>query len=135
MRAVRENCAETEGFEPSIPFRGIHTFQACSFNHSDKSPEGPQKYGNPVFYQLLDWSELIRSKASVSRGLDCQAGSYETNQEIQILLLNRMSRGCIKMRKIALSPIHQKNRLSSVENPIKTHQATNVDTVNATVNA
>jgi hypothetical protein len=30
--------AETEGFEPSIPFRGIHTFQACSFNHSDKSP-------------------------------------------------------------------------------------------------
>ncbi|GAA4737709.1 hypothetical protein GCM10023229_15780 [Flavisolibacter ginsenosidimutans] len=35
--------AETEGFEPSIPFRGIHTFQACSFNHSDKSPiEGQQ---------------------------------------------------------------------------------------------
>ncbi len=36
--------AETEGFEPSIPFRGIHTFQACSFNHSDKSPfKGVQK--------------------------------------------------------------------------------------------
>ena len=36
--------AETEGFEPSIPFGGIHTFQACSFNHSDKSPfEGVQK--------------------------------------------------------------------------------------------
>ena len=33
-----EKFAETEGFEPSIPFRGIHTFQACSFNHSDKSP-------------------------------------------------------------------------------------------------
>ena len=33
-----EESAETEGFEPSIPFRGIHTFQACSFNHSDKSP-------------------------------------------------------------------------------------------------
>ena len=31
--------AETEGFEPSIPFRGIHTFQACSLNHSDNSPE------------------------------------------------------------------------------------------------
>ena len=30
--------AEREGFEPSIPFRGIHTFQACSFNHSDTSP-------------------------------------------------------------------------------------------------
>jgi hypothetical protein len=29
--------AERKGFEPSIPFRGIHTFQACSFNHSDTS--------------------------------------------------------------------------------------------------
>lgn len=30
--------AETEGFEPSIPFGGIHTFQACLFNHSSRSP-------------------------------------------------------------------------------------------------
>src|SRR5690606_2876597 len=30
--------AERAGFEPAIPFRGIHTFQACSFNHSDTSP-------------------------------------------------------------------------------------------------
>src|SRR5580698_673048 len=30
--------AEREGFEPSIPFRSIHTFQACSFDHSDISP-------------------------------------------------------------------------------------------------
>ena len=29
--------AERKGFDPSIPFRGIHTFQACSFNHSDTS--------------------------------------------------------------------------------------------------
>ena len=35
---IMADSAETEGFEPSIPFRGIHTFQACSFNHSDKSP-------------------------------------------------------------------------------------------------
>lgn len=43
---IKRNCtlkvlvdsAEREGFEPSIPFRGIHTFQACSFNHSDTSP-------------------------------------------------------------------------------------------------
>ena len=28
--------AERMGFEPTIPF-GIHTFQACSFNHSDTS--------------------------------------------------------------------------------------------------
>ncbi len=31
------NMAVREGFEPSIPF-DIHTFQACSFNHSDTSP-------------------------------------------------------------------------------------------------
>ncbi len=30
--------AEREGFEPSIHFWRIHTFQACSFNHSDTSP-------------------------------------------------------------------------------------------------
>jgi hypothetical protein len=29
--------AESEGFEPSIRCR-IHTFQACSFSHSDSSP-------------------------------------------------------------------------------------------------
>jgi hypothetical protein len=27
-----------EGFEPSKPF-DLHTFQACSFDHSDTSPE------------------------------------------------------------------------------------------------
>ena|GEM_PF-1895357 len=32
-----EKMAVREGFEPSIPF-GIHTFQACSFGHSDTSP-------------------------------------------------------------------------------------------------
>ncbi len=26
------------GFEPMIPFWGIHTFQACLFNHSSISP-------------------------------------------------------------------------------------------------
>ena len=30
--------AETARFELAIPFWGIHTFQACSFNHSDTSP-------------------------------------------------------------------------------------------------
>ena len=29
--------AVREGFEPSMPF-DIHTFQACSFDHSDISP-------------------------------------------------------------------------------------------------
>ncbi len=31
--------AEREGFEPSIRGYRIHTFQACSFNHSDISPD------------------------------------------------------------------------------------------------
>ncbi len=30
--------AVREGFEPSMPF-DIHTFQACSFGHSDTSPD------------------------------------------------------------------------------------------------
>ena len=30
--------AVREGFEPSMPF-DIHTFQACSFGHSDTSPK------------------------------------------------------------------------------------------------
>ena len=36
--------AEKAGFEPAIPFRGIHAFQACLFNHSSISP----------FFRLLD---------------------------------------------------------------------------------
>ena len=31
--------AEREGFEPSIRYKRIHTFQACSLSHSDTSPE------------------------------------------------------------------------------------------------
>ena len=36
MRAFL-NLVEEEGFEPSKPF-DLHTFQACSFDHSDTSP-------------------------------------------------------------------------------------------------
>ena len=32
------NLAERRGFEPRIPFRSIHAFQACLFNHSSISP-------------------------------------------------------------------------------------------------
>ncbi len=38
------NFAERKGFEPSIHFWRIHTFQACSFNHSDTSLNGVQIY-------------------------------------------------------------------------------------------
>ncbi len=41
LRPVQALCrfkmAVREGVEPSIPC-GIHTFQACSFGHSDTSP-------------------------------------------------------------------------------------------------
>ena len=32
--------AEREGFEPSMGYQPIHTFQACSFGRSDTSPGG-----------------------------------------------------------------------------------------------
>ena len=39
--------AERTRFELVIPFRGIHAFQACLFNHSSTSPSdfGVQRYG------------------------------------------------------------------------------------------
>ena len=30
--------ADRQGFEPWIPFRGIHDFQSCAFDHSANSP-------------------------------------------------------------------------------------------------
>ena len=44
--------AEREGFDPSIRDYRIHTFQACSFNHSDTSPDN-----------LLIFNELAVRKA------------------------------------------------------------------------
>ena len=32
------NLAVKEGFEPSKRYKRLHTFQACSFSHSDTSP-------------------------------------------------------------------------------------------------
>ncbi len=44
----RPDCmAEREGFEPSIRGYRIHTFQACSFNHSDTSPGRQARKGKP----------------------------------------------------------------------------------------
>ena len=57
--------AERRGFEPRIPFRGIHAFQACLFNHSSISPrisfcEKGGKSGafraNPPLFQLQMYS-------------------------------------------------------------------------------
>ena len=40
--------AVREGFEPSKPF-DLHTFQACSLNHSDTSPRIPAIYTSACF--------------------------------------------------------------------------------------
>ena len=51
--------AETMRFELMIPFWGIHTFQACSFNHSDKSPvKGVLNYC--FFYSLITFKLVLR---------------------------------------------------------------------------
>lgn len=36
--AAKKLMADREGFEPSVPVCGTHTFQACSFDHSDTCP-------------------------------------------------------------------------------------------------
>ena len=38
------NLAERRGFEPRIPFRSIHAFQACLFNHSSISPKTSYRF-------------------------------------------------------------------------------------------
>jgi hypothetical protein len=40
--------AERMGFEPTMSFWPIHTFQACSFDHSDTSLNGAAKIGEKV---------------------------------------------------------------------------------------
>jgi hypothetical protein len=57
--------AVREGVEPSIPY-GIHTFQACSFGHSDTSPN---VYAvNPfLFAQKTHLSVPLRRRANVHK--------------------------------------------------------------------
>ena len=40
--------AETVRFELTIPFWSIHTFQACSFDHSDTSPLAQKTIWNEI---------------------------------------------------------------------------------------
>lgn len=44
--------AERKGFEPSIRFWRIHTFQACSFDHSDTSLK-------VSFYKSLNYNKNL----------------------------------------------------------------------------
>ncbi len=34
--------ADGEGFEPSVPFRGTHAFQACPIDHSGTHPSSSE---------------------------------------------------------------------------------------------
>lgn len=40
--------AEKEGFEPSIRYKRIHTFQACAFDHSAISPTCYLSFGKRI---------------------------------------------------------------------------------------
>ncbi len=64
-RAVFLYLAEREGFEPSIRGYRIHTFQACSFSHSDTSP----KVGGMIGHQPVK-NKAIKTK-TVIRTLRC----------------------------------------------------------------
>ena len=52
--------AERKGFEPSIRCR-IHTFQACSFNHSDTS-----LFIKPKSLTNLRWNALFKWSAKIA---------------------------------------------------------------------
>ena len=62
--------AEREGFEPSIRYKRIHTFQACSLSHSDTSPDSITilsangtlilHVANYRFVRLKKWQRIIR---------------------------------------------------------------------------
>ena len=60
--------AEREGFEPSIRYSRIHTFQACSFNHSDTSPE----FAAPAFAGSA--IRLQQSRGQLAAGIPCRCG-------------------------------------------------------------
>ena len=47
--------AERGGFEPPIPFRGIHAFQACLFSHSSTFPSSAVK--DAIEYQIKQYHD------------------------------------------------------------------------------
>ncbi len=55
------NLAVREGFEPSIRCR-IHTFQACSFSHSDTSPNFA------LLFNVLS-QHVVRCAVALERGV------------------------------------------------------------------
>ena len=70
--------AEREGFEPPIPFRGIHAFQACLFNHSSTSPcSGRKSKGSFWNYQMFGQIILkVRSSNQCRNGLSTLNKTY-----------------------------------------------------------
>ena len=70
--------AERGGFEPPIPFRGIHAFQACLFNHSSTSPcSGRKSKGSFWNYQMFGQIILkVRSSNQCRNGLSTLNKTY-----------------------------------------------------------
>ena len=46
--------ADREGFEPSIPFRGIHDFQSCALGHSAIYPYSVTSHDNFRIYAYIN---------------------------------------------------------------------------------
>ncbi len=73
---TRMKMAEREGFEPSVRGYRTHTFQACSFNHSDTSPEVPARGRNRTRKVKPD---CVASAMRLSAGADAFAGGMLYN--------------------------------------------------------
>ena len=58
------------GFEPMIPFWGIHTFQACAFDHSAISPD----FGAGLIHSLPGKSNACALLFSLKR---CKNGKKD----------------------------------------------------------
>ena len=50
--------AERKGFEPSMHFWCIHTFQACAFDHSATSLL--LQFGGPINKKIISYRNLMR---------------------------------------------------------------------------
>ena len=67
MDEVGINLAVKEGFEPSIRYKRIHTFQACSFNHSDTSPDRSGENASHPDALALSLLPFIAARAAYPR--------------------------------------------------------------------
>ncbi len=59
--------AEREGFEPSIRYKRIHTFQACAFNHSATSPNWRENKLDSIELQQIVKTHFVSTSLIVEK--------------------------------------------------------------------